>query len=93
MYMAGVGVETDGGLPKGFTVKEIPAATYVVFRIALNGSALHPQVKSAMATIWGELIPASGLRVVDSPDFEMYDGHFAPDQPGAVIDFYVPVEA
>ncbi|MGJ7532133.1 MULTISPECIES: AraC family transcriptional regulator [unclassified Variovorax] len=93
MYMAGVGVVTDGELPKGFTVKEIPAATYVVFRIALNGSALHPQVKSAMATIWGELIPASGLRVVDSPDFEMYDGHFAPDQPGAVIDFYVPVEA
>lgn len=95
MYMAGVGVGvvTDGGLPKGFTVKEIPAATYVVFRIALNGSALHPQVKSAMATIWGELIPASGLRVVDSPDFEMYDGHFAPEQPGAVIDFYVPVEA
>jgi len=93
MYMAGVGVETDGDLPKGFEVKEIPAATYVVFRIALNGSALHPQVKSAMATIWGELIPASGLRVVDSPDFEMYDGHFAPDQPGAVIDFYVPVEA
>ncbi|UVH59878.1 AraC family transcriptional regulator [Variovorax paradoxus] len=93
MYMAGVGVVTDGELPKGFTVKGIPAATYVVFRIALNGSALHPQVKSAMATIWGELIPASGLRVVDSPDFEMYDGHFAPDQPGAVIDFYVPVEA
>jgi AraC family transcriptional regulator len=93
MYMAGVGVETDGALPKGFTVKEIPAATYVVFRIALNGSALHPQVKSAMATIWGELIPASGLRVVDSPDFEMYDGHFAPEQPGAVIDFYVPVDA
>ncbi|MGJ7583462.1 GyrI-like domain-containing protein, partial [Variovorax sp. RHLX14] len=93
MYMAGVGVEAEGGLPKGFTVKEIPAATYAVFRIALNGSALHPQVKSAMATIWGELIPASGLRVVDSPDFEMYDGHFAPDQPGAVIDLYVPVEA
>ena len=94
MYMAGVGVKADDGpLPKGFKVKEIPAATYAVFRITLNGSALHPQVKSAMAIIWGELIPASGLRVVDSPDFELYDGHFAPDQPGAVIDLYVPVEA
>ena len=95
-YMAGVGMGAGAGtaheLPKGFTVKEIPAATYVVFRIALNGSALHPQVKSAMATIWGELIPASGLRVADSPDFELYDGQFAPDQPGAVIDFHVPVE-
>lgn len=93
MYMAGVGVQADGELPKGFEVKEIPAATYVVFRITLNGSALHPQIKSAMAIIWGELIPASGLRVVDSPDFEMYDSRFTPDQPGAVIDFYVPVEA
>lgn len=93
-YMAGVGVAAPGGeLPKGFTVKEIPAATYVVFRIALNGSALHPQVKSAMATIWSELIPASGLRLADSPDFELYDGQFAPNQPGAVIDFHVPVEA
>ena len=91
-YMAGVGAGPDCELPKGFTVKQIPAATYVVFRIALNGSALHPQVKSAMATIWGELIPASGLRVADSPDFELYDGQFAPDQPGAVIDFHVPVE-
>jgi AraC family transcriptional regulator len=91
-YMAGVGVGPDCQLPKGFTVKQIPAATYAVFRIALNGGALHPQVQSAMAAIWGELIPASGLRVVDSPDFELYDGQFAPDQPGAVIDFHVPVE-
>ena len=92
-YMAGVGVlGPDCELPEGFTVKQIPAATYAVFRIALNGSALHPQVKSAMATIWSELIPASGLRVADSPDFELYDGRFEPDQPGAVIDFHVPVE-
>jgi AraC family transcriptional regulator len=91
-YMAGVGVGHDCELPKGFTVKQIPAATYAVFRIALNGGALHPQVQRAMAAIWGELIPASGLRVVDSPDFELYDGQFAPDQPGAVIDFHVPVE-
>lgn len=91
-YMAGVGVGPDCELPKGFTVKQIPAATYAVFRIALNGGALHPQVQRAMAAIWGELIPASGLRLVDSPDFELYDGQFAPDQPGAVIDFHVPVE-
>lgn len=92
-YMAGVEVEPGCALPKAFDEKRIPAATYVVFRITLDGSALHPQVKSAMATIWGELIPASGVTVADSPDFELYDGHFLPNQPGAVIDFYVPVEA
>ncbi len=44
-----------------------------------------------MATIWGELVPASGLIVADSPDFELYDGRFAPDRPGTVIDVHVPV--
>ena len=91
-YMAGVGVQADCVPPPGFSVLEIPAATYAVFRITLNGAALHPQVKQAMAAIWGELVPACGLKVVDGPDFELYDGRFDPQQAGAVIDFHVPVQ-
>ena len=93
LYLAGVGIEPDGVPPPGFTTMEIPAATYAVFRITLNGSALHPQVKQAMAQIWGELIPASGLTVIDGPDFELYDGRFDPLKAGSVIDFHVPVQA
>lgn len=92
-YMAGVGVQPGSQLPQGVTEMQIPAATYAVFRITLNGGALHPQIKGAMATIWGELIPASGLQVIDGPDFERYGGHFSPNEPGAIIDFYVPVDA
>ena len=92
-YMAGVGVEPGCVLPPGFSTMEVPAATYAVFRITLNGSALHPQVKQAMAAIWGELIPASGLKVVPGPDFELYDGRFDPQKAGSVIDFHVPVQA
>jgi AraC family transcriptional regulator len=92
-YMAGVGVQPDCAPPPGFSAMEIPAATYAVFRITLNGTALHPQVKQAMAMIWGELLPASGLKVVEGPDFELYDGRFDPQTPGSVIDFHVPVEA
>ena len=92
-YMAAVGVEAGCEPPAGFTTMEIPAATYAVFRITLNGSALHPQVKQAMAAIWGQMIPASGLKVVDGPDFELYDGRFDPQKAGSVIDFHVPVEA
>ena len=91
-YMAGVGIVPGSALPAGFSEKRIPAATYAVFRITLDGSALHPQVKNAMATIWGQLIPASGLKLADSPDFELYDGKFEPTRTGAVIDFHVPVE-
>ena len=92
-YLAGVGVERDCVPPPGFATMQIPAATYAVFRITLNGSALHPQVKQAMTSIWGALVPASGLKVVDGPDFELYDGRFDPQKPGSVIDFHVPVEA
>ena len=91
-YMAGVGIEPGCVPPAGFSTMEIPAATYAVFRITLNGSALHPQVKQAMAAIWGELIPASGLKLVPGPDFELYDGRFDPQKAGSVIDFHVPVE-
>jgi len=92
-YMAGVGVEPGRAPPPGFSTLEIPAATYAVFRITLDGSALHPQVKQAMATIWCELIPAAGLKVVEGPEFELYDGRFDPRKPGSFIDFHVPVEA
>lgn len=91
-YMAGVKVAPGASLPSGFTAIDIPAADYAVFRITLNGGPVHPQVKAAMGKIWGELVPATGLKVAQSPDFELYDGEFAPDRPGAVIDFHLPVE-
>jgi AraC family transcriptional regulator len=91
-YLAGVGVTDAARPPQGFDTIALPAATYAVFRIVLNGGPLHPQIKAAMAKIWGELVPASGLRVVDGPDFECYDGEFAPTRAGATIDFHVPVE-
>jgi AraC family transcriptional regulator len=90
-YMAGVGVDAACVPPAGFETIQIPRGRYLVFRITLNGAAVHPQVKNAMATIWGELIPASGYEIADSPDFERYDSEFAPTRPGAVIDFHVPV--
>ncbi|MEE8628647.1 MULTISPECIES: hypothetical protein [Methylobacterium] len=37
--------------------------------------------------------PALRLAVADSPDFELYDGRFAPDRPDTIIDVHVPVMA
>ncbi len=90
-YMAGVGVEPGCMPPTGFATIEIPAGRYVVFRITLDGSPLHPQIKQAMAEIWSKLIPESGLQVIDGPDFERYDGRADPMTAGATIDFHVPV--
>lgn len=90
-YLAGVGVEEGAALPAGFSALRIPGGSYAVFRITLNGGAVHPQLKSAMAKIWGDLVPAAGLQVAEGPDFERYDGKFDPTIKGAVIDFYLPV--
>ena len=92
-YMAGVGVEPGCKPPSGFAVMEIPEATWAVFRITLDGTALHPQLKRALATIWSELLPASGLKLADGPNFERYNGLFDPQTPGSFIDFHVPVAA
>lgn len=91
-YMAGVGVEPDATPPEGFELKAIPAATYLVFRITLDGSAVHPQIKAAMEKIWSELVPATGLTLAESPDFELYDSKFEPTTPGVTLDFHVPVK-
>jgi AraC family transcriptional regulator len=93
MALADVEIEPECVPPEGFSTMAIPAGRYAVFRITLDGSALHPQVKQAMAKIWNELIPASGLVVVAGPKFELYDGRFDPQKAGSVIAFHVPVEA
>lgn len=90
-YMAAVAVQPGAPLPPGFERLRLAAARYAVFRIHLNGGPLHPQIKAAMAKIWGELIPAAGLPLAGLPDFERYDGRFAPEQPGANIDYHVPL--
>jgi AraC family transcriptional regulator len=91
-YIAGAALLPGAVPPDGFDTLELPAGTYAVFRIVLDGGPVHPQMAAAMAVIWGDLLPASGLKTTEGPDFELYDGRFTPDRPGAVIDFHMPVE-
>jgi AraC family transcriptional regulator len=92
-YMAGVEVTGDAPMPDGFERTEIAAQTYVVFRLTVDGSALHPQMQAAMPKIWGGLLPASGLKPVQAPDFELYPADFEPLRKGAHIDICIPVGA
>ncbi|GGE19502.1 AraC family transcriptional regulator [Aureimonas endophytica] len=92
-YLAGVEIRPGAEPPAGFETLTLPAAAYVVFRITLDGGPVHLQIKAAMREIWGELIPDSGLDLAGSPDFERYDGRIPLSEPGATLDFYVPVRA
>lgn len=91
-YMAAVEVKPDARVPDGMQVKAIPSGTYLAFTLTLTGGPLHPQIKAAMADIWGERIPATGLQTRDSPDFEIYDGSFSPGEAGQKIDYFVAVD-
>ena len=91
-YLAGVEVTGDAPLPDGFERIALAPHTYAVFRLTLDGSALHPQMQAAMATIWGGLLPRSGLKTVPAPDFELYPSDFEPMRKGAHVDMYIAVE-
>src|SRR5690349_1271280 len=61
-YMAGVEVARGSALPEGFSAIDIPAQSYRVFRVTLDGSEIHPQMTAAAQEIWGERLPKSGWR-------------------------------
>jgi AraC family transcriptional regulator len=92
-YIAGVEVTGDAPAPDGFERIALDAHSYAVFRLTLDGSALHPQMQAAMPKIWGELLPQSGLKTVPAPDFELYPSDFEPMRKGSYVDMYIAVEA
>lgn len=92
-YIAGVEVAGDAPLPDGFERIALDAHSYAVFRLTLDGGALHPQMQAAMPKIWGELLPQSGLKTVPAPDFELYPADFEPMRKGSYVDMYIAVEA
>lgn len=92
-YMAGVEVRGDHELPAGFERLVIAPASYLAFRVFLDGPNLHPQLQAAMPVIWGEMIPKSGKKPAHAPDFELYPDDFNPTAKGAYLDICVPVES
>ena len=90
-YLAGVAFDPARPTPQGLERKDLAAQAYVVFRLTLNGEALHPQMQAAARDIWMNRIPASGLKPVRAPDFEHYSPGFEA-RAGDVVDFCLPVE-
>ncbi len=97
-YLAGFEVTGGGRLPAeerpgGIAQVDLPDQTYRVFRLTLNGGALHPQVKAAMREIYEVRIPREGWQLAESPDFETYNADFNPTRKGETLEFWVPVKA
>ncbi len=95
-YIAGVQLAADAPAPEdlgeGFEVIDLPARAYLVFRQVLDGGPLHPQMQSAVREIWSERVPNSSHALVRAPDLEVYPEGFEPSQPGAWVEWWIPVE-
>ena len=92
-YMAAVEVAPDAKLPKDFATVDVPAQTYRVFRLTLDGGPLGPQIQGAMREIFEIRVPQAGWQLSGGPDLEVYPADFNPTKKGATLDLYVPVKA
>ena len=91
-YLAGVALSPGRPIPDGFEGIDLSARSYLVFRQILDGGALHPQMKAAAREIWGKRVPACGLTLAQAPELEVYPPDFQPDQAGAWVEWWLPVE-
>jgi hypothetical protein len=95
------GVQLHGGnpaarrraLPAGHGAEELPAQSYLTFRLTVDGGPLHPQMQAAMREIWGERLPASGLVLAQVPDLEYYPRTSSPAAPARTVEFWIPSRA
>jgi len=92
-YLAGVHLTADAPAPEGLEIVELEPQAYLIFRQVMDGGPLQPQMLAAAREIWGERLPQSGYRLVQAPDLEFYPADSTPDQAGAWVEWWVPVEA
>jgi AraC family transcriptional regulator len=91
-YMAAIEIPAGAKVPQGLETKSIPAQSYLVFRLTLDGNELHGQMQAAAKEIWSEQIPKSGRHLAKGPDLEVYPQNFDPNRAGSTVDFWVPLE-
>ena len=90
-YIAGAPIAADAPIPDGLEAIELAPQAYMIFRQVMDGGPVHPQMTAAAREIWGERVPRSGRKLAPVPDLEFYPGDSTPDQPGAWIEWWVPV--
>jgi AraC family transcriptional regulator len=91
-YMAAFEVAKDAKLPADLGSFDVPAQTYRVFRLTLDGGPLGPQIQGAMRVIFETRVPQAGWKLSGGPDLEVYPADFNPTRKGATLDLYVPVK-
>jgi predicted transcriptional regulator YdeE len=85
-YVAAFEVEPAAGVPEGMVRWEVPAAKYAVVPCTL------PTITQAFDQVYKAWLPASGYKRAPTPDFEVYDEQFDPNDPSSPMYIYIPIE-
>jgi AraC family transcriptional regulator len=91
-YVAAIGLAPDEPAPADLELIDLPERAYLVFKMTIDGTALHPQMQAAAREIWGMRIPRSGCKLAQAPDLEVYPPDFKDDVAGGVLEWWIPVE-
>jgi AraC family transcriptional regulator len=88
-YVCGVAVSSLDDLPPELSSVRIAAREYLVFRHCGHVSGITATWRAVMDTC----LPASGLRMVNAPNFERYAEDFDPNTGMGGVEIWIPIEA
>jgi AraC family transcriptional regulator len=86
-YMCAMEIGDFAGLPEHIGRMRIPEQNYAVFTHHGHVS----EIRDTWAAIWSSWLPASGMTIADTPDFERYDESFDSEAGRGGITIWLPV--
>ncbi|EQA35780.1 GyrI-like small molecule binding domain protein [Leptospira inadai serovar Lyme str. 10] len=86
--MSGVEVIDLSNIPKGLNSLRIPAQRYAVFSHKDHIAG----IRASFAAIWNKLLPESGVKAVEGPNFERYGSEFNPKTGLGGLEIWIPIE-
>jgi AraC family transcriptional regulator len=85
-YIAGFEVSSAETVPAGMVHFEVPGGRYAVFSTTL------PKIGEIFQSAYHVWLPAAGCEPAGSPEFELYDEQFDPQDPNSEFDLYIPIK-
>ncbi|EPG72505.1 GyrI-like small molecule binding domain protein [Leptospira fainei serovar Hurstbridge str. BUT 6] len=87
-HMSGVEVNELSSIPKGLNTLRIPAQRYAVFSHKDHIAG----IRASFVAIWNKLLPESGVKAVEGPNFECYGREFNPKTGLGGLEIWIPIE-
>jgi len=85
-YIAGFEVSGAEAVPEGMVSFEVPGGKYAVFTTTL------PKIGETFHNAYETWLPQAGYAPTASPELELYDERFDPQDPSSTFELYIPIK-